>query len=117
MPDASTALEGARALGYAGIGALVLKTAEFLLKTFGVVHSSHTNEMQATLEAAATMREELRKDNEELRRRMREMETRLAKLEADHHELAQVNDRLREENADLRAQVRLADARERGRLT
>jgi predicted nuclease with TOPRIM domain len=116
VPDASTALEGAKALGYAGIGALVLKASEFLLKTFGVVHRSHTNELQATLEAAAQMREELRKDNEELRRRMREMEGRLAKLEAEHHELSQVNDRLREENADLRAQVRVADARERGRM-
>lgn len=116
MPDPA-AIEAARAVGYAGIGALALKVGEMLLKTFGVTRSIQSSELSQTLEAAAQMREELRKDNEELRARVREMEKRLAKLEADHHELGQLNDRLREENADLRAQVRLAEARERGRLS
>ena len=118
------AIEAARAVGYAGVGALVLKGAEFLPKTFGITkavqdteRAARQKELEGTLGAAAQMREELRKDNEELRRRMREMETRLATLEAEHHELRLVNDRLREENADLKAEKRLREAHDRGRLS
>lgn len=117
------ALEAAKAVGYAGIGAVVLKGAEFLLKTFGVTRNLQATEMEQTLGAAARMREELRKDNEELRTRMRkndarmqELETRLETLEGEYHAVRDLNDKLRVENEDLRAQLRLAEARERGRL-
>lgn len=107
MPDPNTTSEGAKALVYAGIGALALKAAEFFLKAFDVVHASHTTEMEATLEAAAQLREELRKDNEDLRKRMREMEARLLALENEHRSLVEAKDRLISENEDLRAELRL----------
>jgi predicted nuclease with TOPRIM domain len=115
MPDVAAA-EAARAVGYAGIGAVTLKVLEFLLKTFGVTKNLQATEMEQTLGAAAKMREELRKDNEDLRARMREMETRLEKLEEDYHTVRELNDKLRVENDDLKAQVRLHEARERGRI-
>jgi predicted nuclease with TOPRIM domain len=115
VPDAA-AVEAARAVGYAGVGAVVLKVLEFLLKTFGVTKNLQTHEMEQTLGAAAKMREELRKDNEDLRSRMREMEERLETLEQEYHAVRELNDKLRTENDDLKAQVRLHEARERGRI-
>lgn len=117
MPDMAASVEAARAVGYAGMGALSLKLAEMLLRAFGVTRSIQTTELAATLEAAAAMREEYRKDNESLRSRMRELEARLEKLEAEHHAVRDLNDKLRTENDDLKAQLRLHEARARGRMT
>lgn len=118
------ALEAGRAVVYAGGGALALKAAEFLLKTFGATHAIHTSEMQATLEASAAIREAYRKDNEELRERERwyaqreqELETRIETLEQEYHAVRELNDKLRTENDDLKASVRVHEARERGRAS
>lgn len=112
MGDVAASVEAARAVGYAGIGALVLKLAEFLLKTFGVTRNLQATELSQTLEAAAAMREELRKDNEDLRKRMREMEDRLETLEEEHHKLREQAELLRKENEVLKAKVLLHERRQ-----
>ena len=80
MPVPDVGSEATRAVGYGGIAVLVVKGAEMLAKAFGVSRTLHASELEATMKTAASIREELRGDNERLRHRNAELENENEKL-------------------------------------
>lgn len=105
MSDTQIAAEATKAVGYAGLGGLMLKAIELLVKQFGVSRSAHSTDMERTIKMAADMREELRKDNEAMRVRMRDLEERMNSLERELHDAHIANGALKMENSLLRARL------------
>jgi len=89
MPDPSVGGEAGRAVGYTGLGVLLLKGADFLMKRAGTNRTAQAEELDATMRTAGAIRAELRLDNEALRHRV-------AELESENAKLRDINDKLDE---------------------
>lgn len=104
-PDMMT--EAGRAGAYAVIGGLLLKAAQAFLRRAEGRRRDALAEMDASLHAGASIRQELRKENEQLRERIGLTEKKVQRLE---EEVAQLQDRLENEEQlrkDAEAELRL----------
>jgi chromosome segregation ATPase len=100
----------AKATGYAGLGAIVLKFAQWFARLINARRRLGVEETKVLLDAQAEFREELRKayeqrrlENEDLRRRIDELEERLALVENELRGERRRAEELEKENARLKA--------------
>jgi septal ring factor EnvC (AmiA/AmiB activator) len=105
--------EVTKAAGYAVAGGFGLKVLQWLVRALDIRRRGRLDETKLVLDAQAQLREELRKDNEELRQRIDALEERLAEIEAELRgerrrveELERENTTLKNDNADLHAELR-----------
>ena len=97
MPTPEMGLEAGKTVGYTGLGMVLLKAADMLLKKVENFRSTQVSEMDTTWRTGAAIREELRKDNEGLRVRLDIAEKRIDTLEDELHGVRAENEALRHE--------------------
>ena len=105
--------EGLWALLYTGGGVLAVRAFDSLLRWRASSRVSPDTELQATLEAAAEIREERRKQVEELRTERNETATRADKAETSLAAMRERAERAEDERDELRAAMGLRKRRRR----
>ena len=80
MADLDVAHEAGRAGGYAILGGILLKITESILRRAGRRHKDALEEIDATINTGAALREELRRENDSLRKRLETAEAELVQI-------------------------------------
>jgi len=123
---AQDAPEITKAAALVGVGGVLLKFLQWLLRVFDARRRVQHDDLDILLKAQAEMREELRKDNEALRARVESLEARATALEDELRkararvtELEREREELIATKAEIEADLRLLKrtlAKEHGTL-
>lgn len=97
MPTPEIGIEATKAVGFTSLGMVLLKAVDLVLKKVERYRSLKLSETDESWKTAASMREELRKDNEALRARISAAEQRVDALEDELHKVRSENEELRRE--------------------
>lgn len=126
MIGAQDAPEITKAAALVGVGGVLLKFLQWLLRVFDARRRVQHDDLDILLKAQAEMREELRKDNEALRARVESLEARATALEDELRkararvtELEREREELIATKAEIEADLRLLKrtlAKEHGTL-
>lgn len=113
MPSPEIGIEAGKAVGFTGLGMLLLKAADLILKKVEHYRSAQATETDETWKNAAQLREELRKDKEaereekeRLRERLDIAEKRIDDLEEELHAVRAKNEELRKEVERMESEMR-----------